>query len=205
MLHSRGCSRRAVQALESHTPAKLPRDRDTRIVLVARREGGFYLRQAIRVQESEHPQMVEKAMKNRRWIPVTGTLGEEYISIGTAVKLPHPPRRDIDERLREAEEAGLLHEPDEHTIAFYGGDREDARAEVRSQVRIRLENDTSDDAYDWDAIAPEWGRILDSIEPRKLTKLERVWDTEVELDHAQHRVSGLHASLEHLKRRADVG
>lgn len=202
MLHNRGCSRRAVQTIGSHAPATRPGVRDTALVLVAEPEGGFRLHHAIRVQEQEHPQMVENAMKRRRWLPVTGTLDEEYISVGVAAKLPYPPRLDIDQRINDAEAAGLLQEPDDHTIAFYGGDRDHARAEVRLQARTRLNNDRSDDAYDWDAIAPEWGRILDSIERRKLTPRERVWDTEVELAHALHRVDGLRDSLSHLKERA---
>lgn len=202
MLHSRGCPRHAVQTADTWTPTIKHGDRDTCLILEHTTDGQYKICYAIRVLEDEHPEMVDRAKKRDLSIPVGGTVGEVYINVGVAAVLPNPKRLDPAHRLAEAEAAGLIPAPDEHTIKFYGG-LEEARAEVRNQILGRFASDRSMDAYDWDGIAEQWHQVLDSIERRKLTRQERVWDTEVELHLAERRVTNLRASLDHLKERAD--
>ncbi|MEU1813124.1 hypothetical protein [Micromonospora aurantiaca (nom. illeg.)] len=124
----------------------------------------------------------------------------EHVAIDTVGQLPAPPRIPLQDRIAAAGPVRTDHLNPE-AIRLAGGEDE-IRRNWTAQRDADLSRDTSADAYDWPAYAPQVAGRIRALAPPKLTPTQRAHVAAARLLETRWALAGAHASVEALIRNA---
>lgn len=134
-----------------------------------------------------------------------GTLDGEnrlpkYRNIGKPIaQLPRPIRKTFEQRWTELPPIVVT----DQDVQFFGSE-EEARKDREAMRKTAIEQDHSNDAYDWEATADAYARILEPIRAIKLTKRQRAEHADVHVYRLETGLPDARTSRTALRRNAGL-